>query len=227
MQKLPIIPPLTPINLRVLSDGLHLAPTLDNAIYAAIQRHGIPHDNWFPALAEKLPPGGQCVDCGAFIGDHTQQFCEMGFETIGIEPFFDAFVCLCYNSPKSTNILGVVGDGRSVALINELGPDQNHGTRYVRLDEAGQPTIRLDDLGLKRLDFLKLDVEGFELYALDGAADVIRTFKPLMFVESYDLNLGRQGFTPQDLEAKLKTFGCKIERSCDAPSLWDWICTWE
>jgi len=228
MHNLPTLPPGTIVNLRMLSDQLHLAPAADDEIYAAILRHGMPHQNWFPAMADRIPAGGQIVDCGAFIGDNTQQFCQMGFETTAIEPFFDAFVCLCYNSPKSTNILAVVGDGRRFTVVDEpYGPTRNHGMRYVKLDDAGQPSLRIDDLGLKRLDLLKIDVEGSEIYALDGAADVIRTFKPILFVESYDLNLGRQGFTPQDLEDKLKTFGCKMQRSCDSPVLWDWICTWE
>lgn len=63
------------------------------------------------------------------------------------------------------------------------------GTEYI-----GQPidyekptstvkTIMIDGLGLERLDLLKIDVEGMEAEALQGAAATIERCKPILFVE--------------------------------------------
>ncbi|KWA08312.1 FkbM family methyltransferase [Burkholderia cepacia] len=51
--------------------------------------------------------------------------------------------------------------------------------------EGGTPTpvVRLDALGLSRLDFLKLDVEGMEIDALRGARRLIETHLPWCWVE--------------------------------------------
>jgi hypothetical protein len=42
----------------------------------------------------------------------------------------------------------------------------------------------IDGLGLERLDLLKLDVEGMEAEALDGARETITRCKPILFVET-------------------------------------------
>jgi len=51
--------------------------------------------------------------------------------------------------------------------------------------EGGTPTpvVRLDALGLPRLDFLKLDIEGMEIDALRGARRLIETHLPWCWVE--------------------------------------------
>ena len=53
-------------------------------------------------------------------------------------------------------------------------------------DDAGGDTvdvIALDDFGLERLDFLKLDIEGMEIEALRGARALIRTHQPWCWIE--------------------------------------------
>jgi FkbM family methyltransferase len=44
--------------------------------------------------------------------------------------------------------------------------------------------IMIDGLGLERLDMLKLDVEGMEAEALDGARETIGRCKPILFIET-------------------------------------------
>jgi hypothetical protein len=41
----------------------------------------------------------------------------------------------------------------------------------------------IDGLGLQRLDLLKLDLEGMEAEALDGARETIERCKPVLFIE--------------------------------------------
>lgn len=45
------------------------------------------------------------------------------------------------------------------------------------------PAIAIDSIGLSRLDFLKLDVEGMEEQALFGAFQTIRRCRPIMYIE--------------------------------------------
>lgn len=53
------------------------------------------------------------------------------------------------------------------------------------------PVRRLDDLGLENVGFLKLDVEGHELAAVAGAAQIIRRDRPVLLVEIMERLTGR------------------------------------
>jgi FkbM family methyltransferase len=44
-------------------------------------------------------------------------------------------------------------------------------------------TIRIDSLGLQRVDLIKIDVEGMEIEVLQGASACIGRFFPLMLIE--------------------------------------------
>jgi len=74
------------------------------------------------------------------------------------------------------------------------------------------PVKRLDDifssLSLARLDFMKIDVEGYELEVLAGAKDILNTFKPLVFLEMnhWCLNIYRQISIPEFRERLTKIF---------------------
>ena len=43
----------------------------------------------------------------------------------------------------------------------------------------------IDSLRLSKLDFMKLDVQGFELHTLKGGEVTIKANWPLMFIENY------------------------------------------
>lgn len=45
------------------------------------------------------------------------------------------------------------------------------------------PMVNLDSLGLQRLDFAKLDVEGMELEVLRGGLNLLQQFHPILWIE--------------------------------------------
>ncbi len=59
------------------------------------------------------------------------------------------------------------------------------------------PIKRLDDVvkekGISHINFIKIDVEGFEFDVLKGALDSIKTHKPILFVEICHTKDGRDG----------------------------------
>ena len=46
------------------------------------------------------------------------------------------------------------------------------------------PTVSLDSLNLARVDLIKIDVEGMEMDALDGAAQCIGKLHPILLIET-------------------------------------------
>ena len=62
-------------------------------------------------------------------------------------------------------------------LENEIGGF------YVNENSGFTPTLKIDDLNLKHCDFIQLDVEGYQLFALMGAENTIKKFKPVISIE--------------------------------------------
>ena len=52
---------------------------------------------------------------------------------------------------------------------------------------------------IKKMDFIKIDIEGFELNFLKGAEKSIRKFKPILFMEVDDSNLKKQNTSAKEL----------------------------
>ncbi len=63
--------------------------------------------------------------------------------------------------------------------------------------------IRLESLGLDRLDFIKIDVEGMEIDVLQGAAESLRKFKPIMLIEHHKTDAARMNRMLQDWGYKI------------------------
>jgi FkbM family methyltransferase len=71
-----------------------------------------------------------------------------------------------------------------------------------RLDEA------FSELSLDRLDFMKVDVEGFELEVFAGAKEILNTHKPIVFLEMnhWCLNIYRRISIPEFRDRLLNIF---------------------
>lgn len=58
------------------------------------------------------------------------------------------------------------------------------GQRGVRVEKVTVPTVRLDDeVGGRRVDLVKIDVEGHEMSVLRGASAMLREYLPPMLIE--------------------------------------------
>jgi FkbM family methyltransferase len=81
-----------------------------------------------------------------------------------------------------------------------------------RADEAvDSPTISIDDLArsidLERCDFLKIDIDGYDLKAIQGATQVLEKFSPQIFIELCDRVLRENDTTVVELAATLNKLG--------------------
>lgn len=129
-------------------------------------------DQYFNGLTERIGSGA-CVDCGAYRGDTIEKF----IERYGVE----------------RKIFAVEADPKNFAELERFVRER--GYENVRLFNCGvwneRTTLsfnaeRLDDLiGDERVSFIKADVEGSELNALEGAARIIRRDHPTLTVCVY------------------------------------------
>lgn len=123
------------------------------------------------------------------------------------EPEPDNFYCLCHNAPER-NIFkyqAALGDGGSPVGI-KYHP-KNGGGNFVEGDGI-IPNLSLDHLQLPCCDFLQLDIEGYEYFALQGAMETIRKFSPVIMIEHKKHAL-RYEKKPEDILELVTSFGYK------------------
>lgn len=72
--------------------------------------------------------------------------------------------------------------GNSHVAIPDRNPDRRDG--HGPIDQVFGVSLKaLDSLGLRDVDFIKIDVEGYELPVVKGAAETIRSWRPNIVVE--------------------------------------------
>jgi hypothetical protein len=93
--------------------------------------------------------------------------------------------------------------------------------RILNDDEAKQfedfsviETNTLDNVvlenGIRKIDLIKIDIEGYEMHALRGARQVLETFKPKLFIEVGYTRLVNLGTSPSELISYLTQFGYRV-----------------
>jgi FkbM family methyltransferase len=163
-------------------------------------------------LQQHLRPGDIFVDVGANIGCLTlfaSQLVGNSGHVFSIEPHPRTVSYLRGNVAlnRRTNITVIhaaIGDHKgSVCLSDRRSDDQN------RVVEAGVP-VQLDTLDSLLPDvhirLLKIDTEGFELFALRGAQRTLQN-TDLVYVESCEEHFQKYGYSTPDLLALLTTHG--------------------
>ena len=155
----------------------------------------------FWPLSGYIVPGSVAVDMGGHIGTHTRTLsCLVGPSgTVHVfEPQLKLFVELLINMHLNdcSNVVfhrAALGDHEGSINMNPGCPDNEGG---VSVGRGGDPArlMKLDDLHLENVSVIKIDVEGMEMQALEGAADTIRRNRPVMAIEIMD-----------DVEARINT----------------------
>jgi FkbM family methyltransferase len=163
--------------------------TSDNPIYIS---DVFAKDQYFPKDLINLLENEVFVDCGAFNGDTILEFVkysENKYKRIyGLEPDLVNFNELadCVNKNKLKDVvlikkgswnkqetLKFMSEGSPVSAINDLG------TSTIEADAIDN--IIADDI----VSFIKMDVEGAELSALQGASKTIKRYKPKLAICIY------------------------------------------
>lgn len=93
------------------------------------------------------------------------------------------------------------------------------GDFHYEIERAGRETVpvrtldeRVRSEGLKRLDAVKIDAEGAEYAILEGAADTLRTLRPVLLLELLEGTLRRQGGSAARLVDLLNAAGYDLFR---------------
>ena len=142
-----------------------------------------------------------CLDVGAHVGFWLKDL-QNNFKMVyAFEPISDVRECLKKNVEKDNYLLFDFGLGNKneKVMVNYI-PEET-GNTYV--SDQGNREIeirRLDEIKLPKIDYIKIDAEGYEIKVLQGAEGLIARDKPYIHVEVKEKILERHGLTAVDID---------------------------
>lgn len=208
--------------VRVGRDRLK-APSLDRLVYLWLHRWGLMGAGEHRALAQLVQPGMRIVDIGANIGLYTLLLARLAGpegRVYSFEPEPELFRALRTNCLRNhaANVLTrncALGESTGrVAFYRSVfnGGDNRLGEFGWRSEAVAVDLVRLDDaLPDLHVDFIKLDVQGYEMSVLRGMDRVLaRNPRLEVLFELWPYGLARAGTDPEKLLAHLRDHGFRI-----------------
>jgi len=169
----------------------------NDSIVSSSIRAGITWESFMHQYFKKFSNRNKiALDIGANIGTHTVYLSEYFKEVHGFEPQRKVFDLLksnikinnCHNVKLHNFGLGVKNEIVQMQKFDE-NSDYNQGGVGIDLNENDEPKGEeiyvkvLDELNLKDVGFIKLDVEGYEYFVLKGGERTISISRPIVIIE--------------------------------------------
>ena len=218
-------------HLKITKEGIAVVE-VDNYLSKDIETMGrldVAHEILAP-YQQYIPTGGTVVDVGACLGDYTATFSRfVGPEgtVYAFEPHTPALECLIYNMRSYINVyIYGVALGSQSGRANVIRDFHNLGASQLRLDPNGIVEIMtLDHIAsawppmplpvMRRLDFLKIDCEGFDPLVLDGGRETIQRFRPVILIEISNWMLAKlnMNMTAEDIYSRLEAMDYQFTRT--------------
>lgn len=182
--------------------------------------------NKFNAVIKRIPPDRRkrAIDIGAHCGLWTTQMGRFFSAVECFEPVPVHIQCWKKNIgwKLSCHLHEVaLGEKQGEAVIKYIEGMSGRS----RIDPKGDihcPVKRLDDYQFQDVDFIKVDVEGYELFALRGGEQTILEHKPLIIVEQKPQHGGDYGLSATAAVDYLIGLGMKM----DEEIVGDFIMVW-
>lgn len=195
--------PVTRVRRGAIQWELDLREGIDFAIWLTGRFEG----GLDAACRRVIAAGSVVVDIGANMGAHSLPLARAvgaGGKVLAVEPTREAFGRLTRNLALNPALRDRVEAVQAMLVADStqpldeeiysswpLTPSMGKVSHPLHLGVArstgGAQAITLDDLltayGVRRVDFIKLDVDGFELDVLAGARETLRTFRPAVAME--------------------------------------------
>jgi FkbM family methyltransferase len=201
------------------------APSLDRLTSLWLHKLGLLGKDEFSFLSQVVRPGMTIVDVGANQGIYTLFLSRLAAPAriFAFEPEPLLYEQLSENV-RINAVRNVVCQQLAIANENKsftfrLGPLNTGDNRIVTATESRSEDIlveatTLDDLfPEERIDLIKIDIQGFELHALEGAREVLhRTQEIILLLEYWPYGLNQSGSSASRLLAFLDVNGFHLWR---------------
>ncbi len=168
----------------------------DHYFWPLLETYGDYNYGEWDLFRQLIQSGDTVVDAGANVGCHTLALAKLVGPTgavIAFEPQRPLYYALCgtmalngqWHVQAFNAAVGAEVGTLSMARVDYSAPDMNFGGAFIG-EGGGEtvPVLPLDHFKMDRVRFIKLDVEGHEIQALNGARETIMQHRPLLYVEN-------------------------------------------
>lgn len=212
---------------QVVRDGIRyeLDPSCMMQWYVYWNFHETQRDRLYSLVRE----GDVVLDVGTNIGETLLHFSRLvgkdGF-VYGFEPdevnYAAGLRNVELNKTENAKIFKLgVSDKRETLRLFRVDPNNLGMNRILNQEEAAKfddfTEINVDTLDnvvraneIDRIGVIKVDIEGYEMHALRGAVETLRTLRPKLFIEVGYTRLIQNGTSPTELVSFLEDLGYEI-----------------
>jgi FkbM family methyltransferase len=194
---------------------LDISNVVDHYLYFGLE------DPVYTSVLETIQNAKTILDIGANIGTTSLYFASLNAKAniISFEPHPDTFKRaeenIKLNSFRNIELLNIgLGEQKAELKLYEVN-ENNPGMNRILAEETNLPykIIQVDLLdkimeekSIPPVDFIKIDVEGFEYSVLKGGVNTLKN-KPVLFIELDDNNLRENNSTAEELIKLLYAIG--------------------
>lgn len=183
------------------------------------------------ALAVAPGKRGVALDVGGHVGLWARVLAHHFLRVVSLEPLPALIPHFKFNTADCANVTLIeCAAGDTDGEIDIVTVADNSGNGYVAppgtaadVTRFTAPVVRVDALNVHDVDFIKIDVEGWELPVIMGAQRTIQRDRPVIVVEQKPNNAERYGMQRTAAVEQLKSWGYAIawERSGDFCMKWE------
>lgn len=149
------------------------------------------------------------VDVGAHVGLWSYNLARVFKYVVAFEPVPLHRECFMRNVEASNVVLHACALGAETGRVAmKSDPVSSGDTRVVSGDAVD--LLTLDSFGIRNVDLIKIDCEGFEENVIAGAVKTIREWAPTIIVEQKRDMARRFGLEPLGAVTRLKQMGYKV-----------------
>lgn len=166
------------------------------------------------------------LDIGANVGLWSRDLVKNFERVVAFEPVPMFRECLQKNVSGQNFFISPMALGDQDTMVTMKITEGNTGHTHIDPASIGQGdtmVVRLDNMNLDNVDYIKIDCEGYEYRVIQGGEQTIKTYKPVIVLEQKPHDAYADQYGQHAAVDLLKSWGMvKLDQVKD-----DWIMGWK
>lgn len=169
---------------------------------------------------------GTALDIGANVGLWGRDLVDNFAKVVAFEPVAVFRECLEKNVSGANFFISPLAlgdhDTQATMIITEGNSGHSH-LDPATLGTGDVQVVKLDNLNMEDIDYIKIDCEGYEYRVLQGAEQTVKRCRPIMVIEQKPHDAYRKDYGQFAAIGLLESWGMvKLDQIRD-----DWIMGWK